>query len=73
MTTVLVFLQCMCVCVYVRVWGCLCMCVCACMCVACLSTFVSALGSHEMVRYKLPNIILILISVKNATPSLDHL
>ena len=56
----LVFLRC--VCVWVWVWGCLSMFVCACVCVACLSTFVSALGSHEMGRPKLPIVILITAS-----------
>ena len=39
-----------------------CMCVCACVPVACLSAFVSALGSHEMGCHKLPIIIIITIS-----------
>ena len=32
---------------------------CVCMCLACLPAFVSALGSHEMGRHKLPIIIII--------------
>ena len=48
------------------VWGvCVCVCVCACVGVACLSAFVSALGSQEMGRHKLPIIITIIIIIIN--------
>ena len=48
---------CVCVRVYLGVWG---VCVCACVCVwGMLICFVSALGSHEMGRHKLPIIIII--------------
>ena len=63
MTTVLVFLRCLCVCVCVRVgvgvWGVVG--VCACVGLACLSAFVSALGSDKMGRHKLPITIIIII------------
>ena len=36
---------------------------CACVCVASLSVFLSALGSHEMGRIKLPIIIIIIIII----------
>ena len=61
----LVFLWCMCVCVCVYVCvhvfaGVLGVCACVCMCVcSMLICFVSALGSHEMGRHKLPIIIII--------------
>ena len=38
-------------------------------CVACLSAFVSALGSHEMGRHKLPIIIIIIIITITTTLS----
>ena len=44
-------------------YGVACVCVCVCLCVACLSAFVSALGSHEMGRHKLPIIIIIMIII----------
>ena len=47
----------MCVHVCVGVGG-VCVCVCVRACVACLSAFVSALGSHEMGHHKLPIIII---------------
>ena len=53
----LVFLRCVCVCG----WG-----VCGCVCVCgsgMLICFVSALGSHEMGRHKLPIIIIIIIII----------
>ena len=66
MTTVLVFLRCVCVCMCVCVCACVCVCVsvmfvyvCACVC-GMLISFVSALGSHEMGRHKLPIIIIII-------------
>ena len=47
---------CVCACVYVDVWG---VCGCACVCVCdMLICFLSALGSHEMGRHKLPIIII---------------
>ena len=62
----LVFLRCMCVCVCVCVctYGCGCVgvfvgvCVCGCGMLIC---FISALGSHEMWRLKLPIIIINII------------
>ena len=58
MTTMLVFLRCVCVCVWV----------CGCVCVLCvcgmLICFVSALGSHELGRHKLPIIIIMFCLVK---------
>ena len=67
MATVLVFLR---VCVCVCVCGCVCVCVggvcgvfvCVCVCVCgMLICFVSALGSHEMGRHKLPIIIITIV------------
>ena len=59
----LVFLRCVCVCVYVCGCGCVGvfvgLCVCGCGMLIC---FVSALGSHEMGRHKLPIIIIIIVS-----------
>ena len=60
MITMLVFLRCVCVCVRVGVgvWDvCGCACVCGCGMLIC---FVSALGSHEKGRHKLPIIIIII-------------
>ena len=52
---------CVCACVYVDVWG---VCGCACVCVCdMLICFLSALGSHEMGRHKLPIIIIIIIII----------
>ena len=64
MTSMLVFLQCVCVCVCVCACGCVCggvfmgVCMCGCGMLIC---FVSALGSHEMGRHKLPIIIIIIM------------
>ena len=55
--------MCVCVCACVCGYGVACVCVCVCLCVACLSAFVSALGSHEMGRHKLPIIIIIIITI----------
>ena len=56
----LVFVRCVCVYVCVGVWVCgVFVYVCACVCVACLSVFVSALGSHEIGRNEF-NIIIII-------------
>ena len=55
-----VFAVCVCVCAHMCVWVCVVFVyVCACVCVACLSAFVSTLGSHEMGCHKLPIIIII--------------
>ena len=56
MTTMLVFLLCVCVCVCVHVGVFVGVCMCGCGMLIC---FVSALGSHEMGRHKLPIIIII--------------
>ena len=73
MTTILVFLRCVCVCVCMCVCVCVCVCMraCGCGCVGVfvgvcvygcgmLICFVSALGSHDMGRHKLPIIIIII-------------
>ena len=61
---------CVCVCVRVRVgvWGCLWVCACGCGMLIC---FVSALGSHEMGRHKLPIIILLFLLLLAAVPDLQ--
>ena len=53
---------CVCVCVCARVGVCVCVCVCKCVCVCgMLICFVSALGSHDMGRHKLPIITIVII------------
>ena len=68
--------MCVCVCVCVCACGCGCVgvfvgvCVCGCGMLIC---FVSALGSHEMGRHKLPIIIIIIIVYSPVSPKeVDH-
>ena len=70
MITMLVFFA-VCVCVRACGFGCVeCLWVCLCGC-GMLICFVSALGSHEMGRHKLPIIILLFLLLLAAVPDLQ--
>ena len=63
----LVFLRCVCVCVHVGVFVGVRVCGCG-----MLICFVSALGSHEMGRHKLPIIIIIIMNSSNPNKLIKH-